>query len=415
MQRICDGADERQTDAGAAGLAGTSAVGAVEFLPDLRQLILGQTLACIENGQARAPAVSDGGDDDASALGGVADGVGQVVHEHLLEQAAVRAHGDVRVRAVHAEVFAFAQHGGLLHRVAAHFVQVDLFIECLFRAELELGQAEQLHDKAVHMTGLVRDGVAVELAVLRVVRDTRRQTLGVALNEGDRRFQLVRNIDDEFAAHIVDALLFAYLLRKLIIGLLELADGLLEIGAETVERLAELFDLVGFAPALAGVLGGKVELAHAVGERRHGDERARKLAREEKRDAETDEQRTAAGDEQEHQVERGILLDECERHIGDKVAALVLVERADETEILVVVAQADIGKAVLMLGERGPVLVLHDRGEDRDAAELLLVHAELKVRRGMVAAVTQERGGEHGAVVHRDRQTDGRAALVAVQ
>lgn len=58
VQRICDGADERQTDAGAAGLAGTSAVGAVEFLPDLRQLILGQTLACIENGQARAPAVS---------------------------------------------------------------------------------------------------------------------------------------------------------------------------------------------------------------------------------------------------------------------------------------------------------------------------------------------------------------------
>ena len=101
--------------------------------------------------------------------------------------------------------------------------------------------------------------------------------------------------------------------------------------------------------------------------------------------------------------------------MNDKVAALVLVERADETEILVVVAQADIGKAVLMLGERGPVLVLHDRGEDRDAAELLLVHAELKIRRGMVAAVVQEGGGEHGAVVHRDRQTDGRAALVAVQ
>ena len=85
------------------------------------------------------------------------------------------------------------------------------------------------------------------------------------------------------------------------------------------------------------------------------------------------------------------------------------------TEILVVVAKADIGKAVLMLGERGPVLVLHDRGEDRDAAELLLVHAELKVRGSMVVAVVQEGGGEHRAVVHRDRQTDGRAALVAVQ
>ena len=33
----------------------------------------------------------------------------------------------------------------------------------------------------------------------------------------------------------------------------------------------------------------------------------------------------------------------------------------------------------------------------------------------MVASVVQEGGGEHRAVVHRDRQTDGRAALIAVQ
>ena len=45
--------------------------------------------------------------------------------------------------------------------------------------------------------------------------------------------------DGELAAYIVDALLFADLLRQLVVGLLELADGLLEIGAETVERLAQ--------------------------------------------------------------------------------------------------------------------------------------------------------------------------------
>ena len=104
------------------------------------------------------------------------------------------------------------------------------------------------------MTGLVRDGVAVELAVLGIVRDTRRQTLGVALNEGDRRFQLVGHVDDEFAAHIVDALFFADLLRQLVVGLLELTDGLFEVGAQAVERLAELLDFVRLALALADVL-----------------------------------------------------------------------------------------------------------------------------------------------------------------
>ena len=126
----------------------------------------------------------------------------------------------------------------------AHLVQVDFLEEGLLRAELELGQTEQLHDQTVHVTGFVRDGVAVELAVLGVVRHAGGQALGVTLNEGDRRFQLVGHVDDELAAHIVDALFFADLLRQLVVGLLELTDGLFEVGAQPVERLAKLLDFV---------------------------------------------------------------------------------------------------------------------------------------------------------------------------
>ena len=212
-----------------------------------------------------------------------------------------------------------------------------------------------------------------------------------------------------------DILIAPDLLRQLVVGLLELADGLFEVGAQPVERLAELLDFVRLALALADVLAGKVELAHAVGERRHGNERPGKLAREEKREHKADEQGAAACDQQEHEVERGVLLDECERHIGDEVAALVRVERADEAEILVVVAQTDVGEAVLMHVERGPVRVLHDRGEHRDTAELLLIHTEIEPRHAAFVAVMEKRRGENRAVVHHHGESDGGAALVAVE
>ncbi len=60
-------------------------------------------------------------------------------------------------------------------------------------------------------------------------------------------------------------------LRQLIIGLLELTDGLFEVGAQAVERLAEAARPRRFPPPLPTYWVEKSELAHAVGERRHGD------------------------------------------------------------------------------------------------------------------------------------------------
>ena len=137
MQGIRDGADKRQTDAGAAGLSGAGASGAVEFLPDFRQLLLRQTFTFIEHGQAHAVSGSCRRNLNVLALGRVADGVGQVIHQHLIEQITVRADRNMRVIIFHSQTSVFTQNSGFSHRFRTKCMQINILVERLLCTKLQ--------------------------------------------------------------------------------------------------------------------------------------------------------------------------------------------------------------------------------------------------------------------------------------
>ena len=259
------------------------------------------------------------------------------------------------------------------------------------------------------MVGLIGDGVAVELAVLGVIGHASRQALGIALNERNRRFQLMRHVDDKLLPHIVDTLLLLDLLRQLIIGLLQLTDRLLQIRRQTVERLSQLVNLI--AVLLAGVLHREIQLTHSVGQSRHLNKRARKLTRDNIAAPQTNQQRTAAGNQQKHQIQRRILFDIRIGHICDQIFTVFRIQHADQTQILVIIAQTDRHKAVFVFTQIYPVTILDHGRQHRKAAELLLHVPKIKP----YVALLHGRRGHHIAVIGHHRQTNGTAALIAVQ
>ena len=288
-------------------------------------------------------------------------------------------------------------------------MQINILVERLLCTQLQPRQTEQLHDQLVHVVGLIGDGVAVELAVLGVIGHASRQALGIALNKRDRRFQLMRHVHDELLPHIVDALLLLDLLCQLIVGLLQLTDRLLQIRRQAVERLSQLVNLI--AVPLAGVLHREIQLTHPVGQSRHLNKRARKLTRDNIAAPQTNQQRTAAGNQQKHQIQRRILFDIRIGHICDQIFTVFRIQHTDQTQILVIIAQTDRHKAVFVFTQIYPVTILDHGRQHRKAAELLLHVPKIKP----YVALLHGRRGNHIAVIGHHRQTNGTAALIAVQ
>lgn len=174
--------------------------------------------------------------------------------------------------------------------------------------------------------------------------------------------------------------------RELIVGLLQLTDGLLEIGGQPVERLAELRDFVPFVFTETGIFGGEIQLAHAVGKACHRDQRPGELARDEVAADQADQQRAAACNDQKHQIERGILLDIGIWHIGEQALLRVFIQRTGKAQILVVVPQLDVQELVFAGGERVPVEVLRNGLQDDIAAPLLLKQIKVGQLEGVLRA-----------------------------
>ncbi len=221
VEGIRDGADERQTDASAAGLTGTGAVGAVEFLPDFRQLFLGQTLALIENSQTGV-FFSREAEIRFYPLRGIADGVRQVIHEHLVggrplsvwTVTCVFSQSTLRPLLSHSTAV-------FLHRVVAHLVQVVSSKKVCSAPSSSLDELSSCMTRRF-MGRLRPRWCRSRTCGPRVVRHADGQALGVTLNEGRSAFfQLVDTLTMN-SRRILSMRSFSRTLlrRQLVVGLL---------------------------------------------------------------------------------------------------------------------------------------------------------------------------------------------------
>ena len=122
-------------------------------------------------------------------------GVAQIVLQHLLQHKLVSPHPKLlRGGKRHLAVMIFSQDRGGLHHAADHFHKVKVLQSQLHLAGFNLSQVQQTFDDVIHLFRLVNDHVAVKVPALRVVVDIILQSFGLALNQSNRRFQLMGDI-----------------------------------------------------------------------------------------------------------------------------------------------------------------------------------------------------------------------------
>ncbi len=77
----------------------------------------------------------------------------------------------------------------------------------LVSAGLIAGELQQLHHHSVHMPGFLHNNAAVFRGLLRLLRNAELEAFRIALNDGNRRFELVGYVGDEFLSNLLRATL----------------------------------------------------------------------------------------------------------------------------------------------------------------------------------------------------------------
>ncbi len=188
-------AHDRQAQASAAGRAGTRAVGTVEALEDVRQVLGGDAAAGVAHGDLDLPTQRPARDDDLAGHR-VCERVGEQVTQHLADPARIGAHRRQVRRQVGPQRDAGHGRARLGPRDRAGDDAGEVCGRHLHRQLAGLGQRQLLE---------IVDQVAQQQRLLverfddgrRRCRDAVAQRLEVAAQVRQRRAQLVRHVADQ--------------------------------------------------------------------------------------------------------------------------------------------------------------------------------------------------------------------------
>ena len=190
----------------AAGLARARLVHAVEPLKQPRQILLGDADAVVGHAHIDGFLARADVNFDFAAVGRVFDGIGDDVHDHLLDALAVAVDlGDVvlagkRHRVV--VVLLGVEPRGLVH--VLHGLGKGEAADVHFHlAVVDLAEREQILHDARHAVGLVDDDAEeIGAQLTRQLVSRRYDRLGVGLDVGQRRAQLVRDVGHKFSSRL---------------------------------------------------------------------------------------------------------------------------------------------------------------------------------------------------------------------
>ena len=166
---------------------------AVEALEDVFQLVGRNAAALVAHGQARAVLVGRDGNANGSAGGRVAGGVVEKDEEQLAQQGFIRVYAQtgLRLRLIWMRGVDFTP---LREQVVQKARNVDGFLFQRLRAVVAARQEQQVLRQVGHVFRLAPDGRHAFIQHGGIVPSPAAEQLGIALQRGQRRAQLVRSV-----------------------------------------------------------------------------------------------------------------------------------------------------------------------------------------------------------------------------
>ncbi len=113
----------------------------------------------------------------------------------------------------------------------------------------------------VHLSGFIQNDACVKIAAVRILRNPVLQSFRVSLNQGDRRLELMGDIGNELALHLLDFLFLFDIAAQFVIGGFKLGNCLLKRAGKLIEILAELCDFCSVVPF---VPRAEIQLLHSL-------------------------------------------------------------------------------------------------------------------------------------------------------
>ena len=154
--------------------------------------------------------------------------VAQIVGDHLFDLELIRPHVDgMGIVKLHAGFLLLDQNAGRRYDALYQFHNIEPLHLHRVVAKLQRRQRQQLAHHLVHLVGLVHDDLAVVVTALLLLRHAFRQSFRIALNQRNRRLQLVGHVGDEILSHLVNLNFLLDVVLQLIVGRLQFPDGLL--------------------------------------------------------------------------------------------------------------------------------------------------------------------------------------------
>ena len=238
-----DGSRDREADAGAAVLARSRGVDAVEALEQARQRLGRDADSGVGDAHLDRAVVTVRLDAHLASLGGESDSVVDEVEDHLVHALGVGLDRREIVGhvAAHVDVAIGARHLDLRHHLRHQRAERDLLAAQRHLARLELREIEQLLHEAAESLGL-RQHHLEDLGVRLL--DAVEQVLQVRPDRGDRRLELVGDVGDQVAPRCLEEL---------------------ELRAHAVEGDRELSDLVARVRVDAGRVVAGLHATRSLG------------------------------------------------------------------------------------------------------------------------------------------------------
>ena len=223
MEGVHNGLHNGKPDAVAPVLPGVGLVHLVKLLPDVGHILLRNGGACVEHGHLH---LVPGGDDlhiHYPVSVQMVKRVAHIVSHNLLRLELIRPHIDrIFLPELDLGLLLLGHDLHALEHATDQFRQIKPLELHIFISEFKLVQSHEVFHHLVHLGGLIHDHVTVEFPALRIIADSFLQPFCVALNEGDRRLQLMGYIPHEVGTHLLHLFFLLNILLQAEVGILQL-------------------------------------------------------------------------------------------------------------------------------------------------------------------------------------------------
>ena len=136
------------------------------------------------------------------------------------------------------------QDAGGIYQITYQLRPVKGFYGRHVSSEFQSCQSQKLFYHLIHLIGFIHNDFTVIISALLILAHSLGQSLGISLNQGNGRFQLMGYVGNKLLSHFINLRFFLDIMLKLLIGLLKGSYGFLQLIRKGIHTAPQNSDFI---------------------------------------------------------------------------------------------------------------------------------------------------------------------------